>query len=53
MVDDNSSGDTGMTGVISEDTASVTLFEFAPQSELAVLHVLEIFSDGYTKPILG
>jgi len=53
VIDDDPVSNTGTTSGLSEDEASIILFNFAVESELAVLQVLEAFSDGYTKPILG
>jgi hypothetical protein len=51
--DTGTSTNTGTTNGLSENTATATMLEFAAESELAVLQVLEIFSDGFSQPILG
>ncbi|MGD9118587.1 MAG: hypothetical protein PVJ08_07655 [Dehalococcoidia bacterium] len=50
--DTENQGATDNADGLSEDEASAILFKFAVENELAVLQVLEIFSDGFTKPIL-
>ena len=45
--------DADATSGLNEDTASAVMVEFAAESELAVLQVLELFSDGFSQPILG
>ncbi|MBN1376016.1 MAG: hypothetical protein JXA01_07670 [Dehalococcoidia bacterium] len=45
--------DADTTSGLNEDTASAVMVEFAAESELSVLQVLESFSDGFTQPILG
>jgi hypothetical protein len=51
--DTGKSNNTSITGGLSEEAASAIMFKFAVESELAVLQVLEIFSDGFSQPILG
>jgi hypothetical protein len=51
--DTGTSSNTGTTGGLSEEAASAIMFNFALESELTVLQVLEIFSDGFSQPILG
>jgi hypothetical protein len=45
--------DGDMASGLNKDTASAVMVEFAAESELSVLQVLELFSDGFTQPILG
>jgi hypothetical protein len=50
--DTGNQGATDNADGLSNDAAMAILLEFATENELAVLQVLEIFSDGFTKPML-